>query len=564
MVTVAIVPVIVISLIATMNTYRTLYRQLVLINKDGTLWSQDRLQQYSDTIKNTFYSLEMDDPFKSAVTRWSRGDETLQDRSLMRNVLSVRLNRNSGFSSILLFLKADRTLLKVERAGSRWEQDDWQESLDRFGGLQSNLYYKKTADGLYAIHTINKFEDRTTIALVSVRLQNAELTRILSKLRGYDDTAVYLLNDEDELLLSVGDFSDETVLSQALEQLRSGPETDSSLSIADAIVFSGLIDSGRLRIVKIVPKREIRKATMPTVYLAILVGLAGVLGAVIFSVLLSLWVSRPIVLLTERVKHIPMETLELPAGEEETRDEIRVLENHITLFVDRIRELIHEEYETKLEAKNAQINALQAQINPHFLYNTLQLMGSIAYSSGVYEVNRIAEALSDLMRYSMNYDGEFVTIDEELRHLKNYMLIQKQRFYDKFTLELAIDEKAGKCKIPKLLIQPIVENSFKHGFEPSTDRWKLTVMAFLNDDGKVHIIVRDNGSGMTETQLDSLRARLDSVQSNRFSQSEHIGLMNVNARIKLYFSGNDGLRIESELGKGTTVTLIFDAKRRAS
>jgi two-component system sensor histidine kinase YesM len=234
------------------------------------------------------------------------------------------------------------------------------------------------------------------------------------------------------------------------------------------------------------------------------------------------------------------------------------------LFVDRIRELIHQEYDTRLEAKNAQINALQAQINPHFLYNTLQLMGSVAYSRGVHEVNRIAEALSDLMRYSMNYDGEFVTLDEELRHLNNYFFIQKQRFYDKFAVELAIDEQAGSCRIPKLLIQPIVENCFSHGFESSTRPWRLSVMAFLNDDDKIHIIVRDNGVGMSQEHLAELRNRLATVQATCFSGSEHIGLLNVHARIRLYFSGNDGLQIDSTPETGTKVTLIFDAHRRSA
>ena len=564
MLTVSIVPAVLITAFATLNTYGTLYRQMVTVNQDGTLWSQDRLQQYSDTIKNTFYSIESDSSFKSAVMRWSKNDETQQDSSIMRGTLSVQLNQNSEFSSIQLFLTADNSLMKAERAGVRWEQNGWQKAFDRNTELQSNLYYKKGNDGLYAIHTINKFEDRNTVARMAVRLQNSDLSTILSKLQGYDDNGVYLLNDENEILMAAGPAQDKKVLDRAMEQLSVGKTQDGYFALDDNMIFYGKTDSERLSIIKVVPKKEITKAIMPTVYLALLVGILSVLGAVGLSALLSLWVSRPIIRLSERVKHIPMETLEMPGGGEETRDEVSVLENHITRFVDRIRELIHEEYDTKLQAKNAQINALQAQINPHFLFNTLQLMGSIAYSKNVYEVNRIAEALSDIMRFSMNYDGEFVTLNEELHHLDSYFFIQKQRFYDKFTVELVVDEKVGQCRIPKLLIQPIVENSFEHGFEKCTDPWRLTLMAFLNDNGKIHIIIRDSGVGMNSEQLTALREKLSHSQVTGLTASEHIGLMNVNARIKLNFSENDGLQIESAPGKGTKVTLIFDAQWRNS
>ena len=560
MMTVSIVPAVLITTFATSNTYNTLFRQMVAINEDGTLWSQDRLQQYSNTIKNTFYSMESDSNFKSAVMRWSKNDETLQDSSTMRGTLLVQLNQNSQFSAIQLFLTADSSLLKVERAGVRWEQNGWQKAFSRNVGLQSNLYYKKGNDGLYAIHTINKFEDRNTVARMAVRLQMSNLNTILSKLQGYDDNGVYLLNDENQLLMSKGPAQDESVLYRAMKQLSSSRTQNGYFTLDDNMIFYGQVDSGRLSIIKIVPNKEITKATMPTVYLALLVGFFSVLGAVALSALLSLWISRPIIRLSDRVRHIPMETLEMPAGEEETRDEVIVLENHIVRFVDRIRELIHEEYDTKLQAKNAQISALQAQINPHFLYNTLQLMGSIAYSKGVCEVNRIAEALSDIMRYSMSYDGGLVTLNEELHHLNSYFFIQKQRFYDKFTVELAVDEKVGQCKIPKLLIQPIVENSFKHGFEKCTDQWRLMLMAFLNDDGKIHIIIRDNGVGMNSEQLAVLREKLSHSQAKGLMGAEHIGLMNVNARIKLYFSENDGLQIESAPGEGTKITLIFDAQ----
>lgn len=558
----SIIPSILITVFAAYNTYNALYNQLILVNKNGILWFQDRLQQYTDSLKNTIYSIESDKNFKSSVMRWGKDQENYSDITVMQQTLLFCLNQNNQFAFAQLYLTQDNSMIKVERAGAIIQNGVKDNNIfKRSKGMQTNLYFKRVEDKLYAIHVINKFENRNMVAGLAVGLSDSILRSILSKMVSYQDEHAYLLNDENEIILSQGTASEEQnkLIHMALARISEEKSITGNFNLENNIVFYTGTQDGKLSLIKMIPRSEIVNATLPTIYVGLMVELLCIFGSVALSVMLSITLSRPIIDLTERVKSIKMESLNMQTGVD-TGDEVSVLENHIALFVERIRELIREEYETKLQTKMAQIKALQSQINPHFLHNTLQLMGSIALSKDVKEVYSIVSALSDIMRYSMNFESTFVTIEEEIAHLDNYFLIQKQRFYDKFRLELVIDDKVKQCLIPKLLIQPIVENSFKHGFEKCTDKWHMVIMAYLNSDNKVHIVIKDNGVGMSENKLSELKKHLSQDSISQMNRSEHIGLLNVNARIKLYFSENDGLQIKSEVNKGTEIDLIFDAQ----
>lgn len=563
MLAVSIIPTILITSLAAVNTYDSLYDQLIVINKDGMLWSSDRFTQFADELKNTFYSMEFDKDFRSTVLRWGQDGNTLEDSALIRNTFNTNLNKNNMLYSIEIYLMRDNSVIKAERAGSRLQIDDegFASAFTRPANMQTNIYLKQTQKGLYAVHNINTFEDRNVVAKLAVQLRTTELSGMLEKLKTSPDERVYLLNDENQIVLSSNNgYEDDDIIKESLTMIMDKNYSQAYFNINNNIIFHGQEKDGKMRIIKIIPRNELVKATMPTVYAGIFMGLACIIAAIIISVLISYYISAPIIKLTDKVKNIKMATLELEPGEN-TKNEISVLENHIALFVQRIKDLIHEEYAIKLQAKSAQIKALQAQINPHFLHNTLQLMGSIALSRGVNEVYNIAGALSSMMRYSMDFENGFVTMRSELNHLDNYLLIQKERFYDKFTIELDIEEEVKDCLMPKLLIQPIVENCFQHGFEKSTGNWKLWLKAYLTVDKKVHIIVRDNGNGMSEEQVAALNRMLSSKDLGSIKSSKHIGLLNVNSRIKLNFSEDDGITVYSKVGEGTHIEYIFDAQR---
>lgn len=221
------------------------------------------------------------------------------------------------------------------------------------------------------------------------------------------------------------------------------------------------------------------------------------------------------------------------------------------------------DYERELLMKQANISMLQGQINPHFLYNALECIRGQALLENCSDIADAAQALSLFFRYSISSPNDFVTLSEELGNVKNYVTIQQYRFKNRFTLEIQTDSgDISNALVPKLLLQPIVENSILHGFENQTEGGRITLSVFCS---KYHlrILISDNGQGMdTETlallteQINHPDTRLTPDSTRRFG----IALANVNKRIQLFFGPEYGLSICSCPGNGTDVEIIVPVR----
>ncbi|GAE93233.1 hypothetical protein JCM21714_2289 [Gracilibacillus boraciitolerans JCM 21714] len=236
--------------------------------------------------------------------------------------------------------------------------------------------------------------------------------------------------------------------------------------------------------------------------------------------------------------------------------EMDVLTRVYNNMLDSINKLITEVYEASITEKNAKISALQSQINPHFLYNTLNIMKSISRVKGVEEVAEISESLSDLFKYSMKDLDKTVTLQEEVTHVENYMRIQQHRFRDRFVLTKDISPEANQISIPKLLIQPIVENAVNHGLKDKKAEGVILLKAFLKENDLV-IKIQDNGNGMNPETLEYVRKK---VSTNRMkTDTEGIGLNNIAQRLQLMYGYRYRMQIDSEENTGTNVTIILPA-----
>ncbi len=238
----------------------------------------------------------------------------------------------------------------------------------------------------------------------------------------------------------------------------------------------------------------------------------------------------------------------------------------ITTIKQRTDELLHATEEKiaiekkllqeEIQHKEAEINFLQSQINPHFLYNTLECMNSIGALHEVPEIQEIAMSLSSLFRYSIS-GRKFVTLEEELRSVEDYLNIQRIRFLDRFTISLNYDSNVLKTKIIKFILQPIIENSIFHGLEPKVGKGELKVNCSQNSSF-LDISVEDNGTGIEKETLDKLNSSLaESIPGKPLPAGEKrsIGLYNIQNRIKLVYGNYYGLKIESEKDRGTSILM---------
>jgi two-component system sensor histidine kinase YesM len=200
---------------------------------------------------------------------------------------------------------------------------------------------------------------------------------------------------------------------------------------------------------------------------------------------------------------------------------------------------------------------LRSQINPHFLYNALQSIGTLALKSKAVPVYSLLTSLSKIMRYSMNMKEDIVPFVSELMHVKSYLLLQKQRFDEQFEFDINVPKEVQEILIPKMILQPIVENCFKHGFDQQLEKAFIQIDGKLQEDGMVCITVKDNGIGVIEEQLKSIRQELFNGVSKEEKQRETIGLKNIYDRLQIYYANQAHMSIDRNEESGFIVTVQF-------
>jgi two-component system sensor histidine kinase YesM len=269
---------------------------------------------------------------------------------------------------------------------------------------------------------------------------------------------------------------------------------------------------------------------------------------------LSLSISRPIRLLSSAMVRFGEGDFSVRSPRS-GKDEIGRLSGTFNQMADNIDALVQKVLYEQQMKRDAELKSLQMQINPHFLYNTLESINWMARTGRNDDVCIMATSLGDLMRATIN-GKDHVLLKDEIASLSNYLQIQKYRYNDKLETSIAIAPGTEELYVPKLIIQPLVENAIYHGIEPSMEKGTIEIKSIL-DGGNLIITVTDNGVGMTPDLIQSV---IDIDSKGEFSSSHSIGIKNVIKRIKALYGTEYGIEIQSELSDRTTVTIVLPAK----
>jgi two-component system sensor histidine kinase YesM len=218
-----------------------------------------------------------------------------------------------------------------------------------------------------------------------------------------------------------------------------------------------------------------------------------------------------------------------------------------------VRELLDAKIKEQENLKKAELRALQAQINPHFLYNTLDTIIWMAEANRPAQVVELVRALSRFFRITLSKGKDWITVGEEIEHISSYLTIQKIRYRDILDYVIDVDPEVLDATMLKLTLQPLVENALYHGIKNKRSGGVITVRGRRWDDGHLLVEVSDNGIGMTAEKVAQLRAAL--ANEGLAARESGFGLCNVHQRVKLYYGKQYGLTVESEYGQGTRVLL---------
>jgi two-component system, sensor histidine kinase YesM len=241
-------------------------------------------------------------------------------------------------------------------------------------------------------------------------------------------------------------------------------------------------------------------------------------------------------------------------------DEIAELGNNFNIMIGKIRELLNAKVKEQENLKKAELKALQAQINPHFLYNTLDTIVWMAEASKTDQVIEIVRALSSFFRISLSKGKDWISIRQEIEHVRSYLAIQKMRYRDILDYKIEVDENLMDGTILKLTLQPLVENALYHGIKNKRDGGTITVRAQSVGPDLVRLEVQDDGVGFTPYKLAEIRSILNDDSSEISLKEGGFGLENVNKRIKLYYGKQYGLYVQSEYLGGTQVVARIPLK----
>ncbi|QHW30796.1 sensor histidine kinase [Paenibacillus rhizovicinus] len=240
------------------------------------------------------------------------------------------------------------------------------------------------------------------------------------------------------------------------------------------------------------------------------------------------------------------------------KDEFRYLYLHFNRMVDHLKTLIHDNYEQKLRAKQAQIKQLQSQINPHFLYNTYFILYRLSEFGDLESIGRFSRYLGEYFEFITRHKEDTIPLELELRHTLTYLEIQNMRFFNRFDIE--IETLSDDCKsifVPKLVLQPIVENAFKYGLEPRVSGGVLR-MAFHRTANRMVIDVEDNGEQLTDAQLETLSGKLRQT----WAEDESTGMINVHRRLRLLCGEESGITVSRGEGGGLKVSLNIQLEEK--
>lgn len=303
------------------------------------------------------------------------------------------------------------------------------------------------------------------------------------------------------------------------------------------------------KLIELIPYKNLMAPARFVSNLTILLVFICLFATLIISVSVSKGILKPLKDLEKTMNKVEIGDLNVHI-EMERSDEIGSLSKNFNNMIKQLREMKDSIYREQEAKREAELSALQAQINPHFLYNTLDSIKWMAMVNGQNNICEMITALVSLLRSSINKGREIIAIREEINNVKNFIQIQRLRYYDTFDVIYDLDETLMQCRIPKLILQPLVENALFHGLNNTADGGRIYIN-LRKSNNNILIEVIDNGKGMDKEELEG-------IYTNRINQKfSGVGIKNVDERLKLHFGEQYGLKFFSEPGKGTKVEVLM-------
>ncbi|MFC5701030.1 sensor histidine kinase [Cohnella faecalis] len=548
------------------------YLQSAGLNRDNYIESNRKilklvnqnLDGYLDRIDELSISPRKDAPFMDAII-----SKEYSSQAYIQNQLKTLFYSGEDIEEVSIYTPSAGQLYTMSRSfvNLRQEYTDrpaeqawYSEALKsrRFRSIESGYGRVEVSERGYFLvfhRILINIADKKPLAAISITYNLKEVSRILQDISDKPGEFIGIFNESNDVFYVKGPplnpENTESLLRLVPNDASDTGQKSLTIDGENYLAIYNVSPRNGWKLITLTPNRVLNEEASQARRINLLAGAGAVFVLVVFIVIAANAITGRLNRFSRQIGLLGEGNFDVQSKIEGS-DEIAQLSRKYNQMVARINDLIAERYEMQLNERNARLIALEAQINPHFLYNSLQAISTEAIIGGMDTIQEMVDALASSLRYSIK-EAETVRVREEISHIRNYALLQQARFGERLRLHIESDERSAEAWIPKMTLQILVENAIKHGLEQMTGDIDIRIVT-EEAGGLLLIRVSDNGPGIAPDRLTHIRERL---AVNQLEYREGIGLNNVNARIKLLFGPESRLEIDSKAGYGTEVTVTL-------
>lgn len=418
---------------------------------------------------------------------------------------------------------------------------------------KGETYETNRTDKIVLYRRIPDLRQKTTLGYIAIGVGQEYFLKLCDGIIKNDKEGVLVLDQNGGVLVRSGALSEEveTYLESEAFIGQNYRTREEHITYGDYEIISRQLDKNSSIVCKVVPRYRLQTQFLDIVYMPCMLLLGMLIGLMPLLLIISNIVTNPLHKLTLAINEVSNGDLEQQV-EVVTHDEVGEVAECFNRMVLALKELIEENYVITLQEKESELAALQAQINPHFLYNTLDSLYWQATNEGNDEIAESILALSQLFRLVLSQGSREVTVAQETELIYRYLQIQKMRFTKRLNFTIQVDDDIKQAKMPKLILQPFVENAIVHGFENVSTPCDVIVTGHREGD-RICFEIADTGIGMSKEQVDEIWQ--EEPENYRKQRIGRYAIKNIRERLQRRYGDRFSLEIQSDVGKGTRVTL---------
>jgi len=538
----------------------SLYNQQV-VNK-----SLDNVEFYLQDVGELAKNISVDDLVLDNIHAIQVNVQDNKARQLLDNTVKKYQFLKSYITDISLFEEDHQVVYSFDYDYKNvFFDDQWYKTYrstsgdSYFSGIHTSIIRGTSLEGIQTFTYVKKVYDLADptqyLFTLSIEMDAKILNNALRQLDSSDNWGTVVINDNQQMMLQQIELYPQIQMEELLPIIKKEAFTHEFLSLHGKryLFLKSTLSKYKWQLISFAPYDTIMWEVSSLRYYLIIAGLVCILLAAVISIFISKGITVPLAKLMNVIREIEKGNFKVKA-DIRSGDEIERLNGVLNRMSSSMEDLIERNVQEEKLKRKAELTALQAQINPHFLYNTLESMNWFAVRKKELEISDVLTNLGKFFRISLSNGSPFIPVRQEIEHVRSYLNIQKFRYSNRFESEFEAAAEAMELYIPKLILQPIVENSLLHAFKNQEGKGTVRIVIALAG-AQLRISIEDDGCGLRPEQQTALREALNGSKLNE--PVKGYGLRNVHDRIQLSFGAQYGVTLESTVGEGTVIHLLL-------